>query len=84
MDDPEFTIEPTWCFVCRLPHALESCVVALSFLGNQTVVEVCQEHEEKNDDVGCNMFESHYDYSNCEDYDRDVNEKRQFQNDIQQ
>lgn len=30
------------------------------------------------------MFESHYDYSNCEDYDRDVHEKRQFQNEMQQ
>ena len=29
------------------------------------------------------MFDSHYDYSDQEDYDRDVNEKRQFQNDIQ-
>ena len=30
------------------------------------------------------MFESHYDYSNYEDYHRDVNQKGQFQNKMQQ
>ena len=30
------------------------------------------------------MFESHYDYSDYEDYDRDVNEQRHFQNKVQQ
>ena len=29
------------------------------------------------------MFESHYDYFDYEDYGREVNEKRQFQNDMQ-
>ena len=67
VDDPEFTTEPIWCFVCQLPHALESCAIALSFLGNQILVEEFHEHEENNDDVGCNMFESHYDHSNSED-----------------
>ena len=30
------------------------------------------------------MFESQYQFSNCEDYDRDVNEKRKLQNKMQQ
>lgn len=84
VDDPEFTTEPTWCYVCQLPHASEYCVVALSFSRNQTVVEECHEHEENHDDVGCNMFDSHCEYFYCEDYDRDVNEQRQFQNKMQQ
>ena len=82
VNDPEFTIEPTWCFVCQLPHSPESFAVALSFRRNQTLVEECQGHEGDNIDLGHNMFKSHY--TDCEDYDKDVNEQRQFQNVIQQ
>ena len=82
VDNPKFTANPTLCFSCQLPHSLESCAVALSFPGNQIVVEKCHEQEENNDDVGCNMFESHY--SDNEDYDRDVHDQRQFQSVIQQ
>ena len=82
VDDPEFIIEPIWCFACQLPHAPKNCAVALSCLGNQNIVEKCHEHEENNDDVGCNMFDSHYfDNEGC---DRDVNDQRQFQNFMQQ
>ena len=46
------------------------------------MVEKCHEQDENNDDVGCNMFDSHY--SDNEGYDRDVNDQRQFQNVMQQ
>lgn len=82
VDDHEFVAKPTWCFACQLPHSPKSCGVALSFPRNQTAVENCHEQEENNDDVGCNMFESHY--SNYEYYDRDVYDQRQFWNVIQQ
>ena len=78
IDDPEFVAEPTWCFAWKLPRSPESCIVTLSILGNQIVVEKSHEHEEDNDDVACNMFESHY--SNYEDYDRDVHDQIHFQN----
>ena len=46
------------------------------------MVEKCHEQDENNDDVGCNMFDSHY--SDNEGCDRDVNDQRQFQNVMQQ
>ena len=72
-DDLEVTKELVWCVTCQLPIALEYCAIALSCSKNQIEIEEQQEHEENNDDVGCNMFDSYYEHSDCEDYDRDVN-----------
>ena len=74
VDELEFIAEPTWCFACQLPHSPKSCAVAFSCPRNQTIVEKCHEQEESNDDVGCNMFDSHY--SDNESYDRDINDQR--------
>ena len=82
VDDPELATKITWCFACQLPHSPESCAVAVSYAENHNVAEKCHEHEENNDDVGCNMFDSHY--SDNEGYDRDVNDQRQYQNVMQQ
>ena len=82
--DPQDANEPIWCVACQLPRAPKYCTVALSCSGNQTEIEEKQEHEGNNDDVGCNMFDSCYEHSDYEDYDKDVNEQRQFQNEIQQ
>ena len=39
VDNPKFTTKPTWCYEFELPHSPKSCAVALSFPGNQTMVE---------------------------------------------
>ena len=49
--------DPQWCMICQLPHALEYCVVALSFVVNQERNVEQPGYDGDVEDVGFNMVE---------------------------
>ena len=69
--------DPQQCMICQLPHALEYCIVALSFVVDQDRNEEQSSYNGGVKHVGCNRVGSYYDDAlKCDDNNNNIHDRR--------